>query len=99
MNANTAMLINDAIDQAVRCGESVEAIEAQVKRAFDTAARTYRPDNVEAEYRVTVTLDAPSGIPAAAAEWQGWGASYLRAYLETKMPAGSPYTIGVVERA
>lgn len=37
MNANTALKINDAVDQAVRCGESLGGILAQVERAFQRA--------------------------------------------------------------
>jgi len=37
MNANTALKINDAIDQAVRCGESVEDIQRQVRVALERA--------------------------------------------------------------
>lgn len=37
MNANTALKINDAVHQAVRCGEAVEDIREQVNRALCTA--------------------------------------------------------------
>ena len=37
MNANTAMKINDAISQAVRCGETSIEIHAQVNRALHWA--------------------------------------------------------------
>jgi len=37
MNANTALKINDAISQAIRCGESTEDVLRQVKRALDRA--------------------------------------------------------------
>jgi len=37
MNANTALKINDAVDQAIRCGESVEAVKAQVRQALERA--------------------------------------------------------------
>ena len=37
MNANTALKINDAVDQAIRCGESVDDVLGQVKRALDHA--------------------------------------------------------------
>ena len=42
MNANTALKINDAIDQAIRCGESVEDVKRQVRVALERAieART-----------------------------------------------------------
>lgn len=43
MNANTALKINDAIDQAIRCGESVDAVNDQVRKALDRALETYRP--------------------------------------------------------
>ena len=39
MNANTAMKINEAIDQAVRCGESITAVESQVRTALGHALR------------------------------------------------------------
>ena len=39
MNANTALKINDAIDQAVRCGESITDIQAQVTRAIKQAQK------------------------------------------------------------
>jgi hypothetical protein len=41
MNANTAIKINDAIDQAVRCGESLPAIRAQVATAFERAVEQH----------------------------------------------------------
>ena len=41
MNANTALKINDAVDQAIRCGESVEAVELQVKRALARAVEEH----------------------------------------------------------
>jgi len=34
VNANTARKIDDAIAQAVRCGESIPGIRAQVKQAL-----------------------------------------------------------------
>jgi len=34
MNANTALKINDAINQAIRCGESVEEVQHQVEVAL-----------------------------------------------------------------
>lgn len=37
MNANTALKINDAIDQAIRCGESVEDVQQQVRTALTRA--------------------------------------------------------------
>ena len=37
MNANTALKINDAIEQAVRCGESITDIQTQVMRAIKQA--------------------------------------------------------------
>jgi len=37
MNANTALKINDAIDQAIRCGESVEDVQRQVRVALERA--------------------------------------------------------------
>jgi len=37
MNANTALKINDAIDQAIRCGESVEDVVRQVQNALARA--------------------------------------------------------------
>jgi len=37
MNANTALKINEAVDQAIRCGESTEDILAQVNRAVARA--------------------------------------------------------------
>ena len=37
MNANTALKINDAIAQAIRCGESVEAVQQQVRTALERA--------------------------------------------------------------
>ena len=39
MNANTALKINDAIHQAVSCGESVTEIKEQVSRAILAAQR------------------------------------------------------------
>lgn len=56
-------------------------------------------ENIRQIYIVVVTMDADSGSSAAAAEWQGWGASYAKAYLETKLPAGSPFKIGRVMTA
>lgn len=49
-------------------------------------------------YMVAVEVEPLDGSPMAAAVHQGWGASYLRGYLESKMPAGSPVTIGTVAR-
>ena len=37
MNANTALKINDAVDQAIRCGESPTAVRDQVERALAQA--------------------------------------------------------------
>lgn len=37
MNANTALRINDAIDQAIHCGESVEDVRRQVRTALARA--------------------------------------------------------------
>ena len=37
MNANTALLINDAVAQAVLCGESLTDIRNQVERAISQA--------------------------------------------------------------
>lgn len=37
MNANTAIKINDAIAQAVECGESLQDIFAQVRKAASRA--------------------------------------------------------------
>ncbi len=37
MNANTALKINDAVDQAIRCGESPNAVRDQVERALAQA--------------------------------------------------------------
>lgn len=37
MNANTALKINDAVDQAIRCGESPTAVRDQVERAIAQA--------------------------------------------------------------
>ena len=39
MNANTALKINDAIAQAVECGETEGEIKAQVERALNQALR------------------------------------------------------------
>lgn len=33
MNANTALKINDAVAQAIECGESIEDVFGQVERA------------------------------------------------------------------
>lgn len=56
MNANTALKINDAVDQAIRCGESVEATRAQFERALDRAVEQHR-GKLHAEVRsVPVTL-------------------------------------------
>lgn len=56
------------------------------------------PSKTKTVFMVAITHD-DDGIPganAAAAIYQGWGASYTKAYLESKLPAGSPYTIGQV---
>jgi len=37
MNANTALKLNDAVDQAIRCGESPNAVRDQVERALAQA--------------------------------------------------------------
>ena len=37
MNANTALKINDAVDQAIRNGESVSAVKLQVANALARA--------------------------------------------------------------
>ena len=39
MNANTALKINDAIDQAVWCGESITDIRAHIHDAMTSALR------------------------------------------------------------
>ena len=46
MNANTAIKINDAIDQAIRCGESVEDVQHQVRKALETAIKTRAGDQL-----------------------------------------------------
>jgi hypothetical protein len=42
---------------------------------------------------IDVAVEKTPGTNAAAAIHQGWGEEYLLAYLQTKMPAGSPVNI------
>ena len=57
MNANTALKIDDAIDQAVRCGESIAEIEAQVGRALLQARRSVALDRLEEAKAALLALD------------------------------------------
>lgn len=41
MNANTAFKIRDAIDQAIRCGESVQAVQEQVRQELGRAVEEH----------------------------------------------------------
>ena len=50
----------------------------------------------EATYVVTVRVSAWQGSPMAAAIYQGYGEDWLKSYLRTKMPAGSPVEIATV---
>jgi len=47
MNANTALKLNDAVDQAVRCGERLFEIRAQVERAIDRAVEQHRSADID----------------------------------------------------
>lgn len=56
-----------------------------------------QPDTV---YVVVVRAASPiPGSPIAAAIHQGYGEEYVKAYLQTKMPAGSPLEIKSVHEA
>jgi hypothetical protein len=55
------------------------------------------PDTI---YVVVVRVSDPvKGSPIAAAIHQGYGPEYVKAYLQTKMPAGSPLEIRSVHEA
>jgi len=47
MNANTALKINDAIDQAIRCGESVEDVKRQFQAALERAIEQRAADQLK----------------------------------------------------
>jgi len=51
MNANTALKINDAVDQAIRCGESLDEIFEQVRKAARQAFETKQQADREAFQR------------------------------------------------
>jgi len=50
-----------------------------------------------ATYVVVYTAEAIDGSGVAAAIHQGHGEEFFRAYLETKLPAGSPYKVRSVQ--
>ena len=63
MNANTALKINDAIDQGVRCGESLADIRAQVERAIGQATREKGARLFSGSEIRRAILDAVEAIP------------------------------------
>ena len=46
MNANTALKINDAVSQAIHCGERVEDILDQVRKAATLAIRNRAEEQI-----------------------------------------------------
>ncbi len=57
MNANTAFKINDAVSQAIRCGESTEDVLRQVKRALDTARADQAIDTARLDQAMGLLMD------------------------------------------
>ena len=50
MNANTALKINDAVSQAISCGESVDAILDQVRKTAAHALRARAEEQIAKLY-------------------------------------------------
>jgi hypothetical protein len=48
------------------------------------------------DFVVVVRVRPPYASPMGAAIYQGYGEEYVKAYLSTKMPAGSPVEIRTV---